>query len=101
MEGVLLGYFAALSIEPLMWVIIIICTWFFKNKTFVSAIIATIVFVGGWGIIIRIIVLDKSSAEKNIMYIIMSTVTTLFWGLIVGFIRNRKRRKSSSNNFNN
>ena len=99
MEAVLLGYFAAYSLDPLMWLIIIICTWFFKNKTFISAIISTVVYVGGWGIIFRIIVLDISSAEKNIMYLIMSTVTTLFWGLIVGYIWNRKRRKSDSNNF--
>ena len=96
-----LGYFAGMSLDPLMWVVIIICTWFFKNKTFISAIISTVVYVGGWGIIFRIIVLEISSAEKNIMYLIMSTVTTLFWGLIAGFIWNRKRRKSNSKNFKN
>ena len=96
--AVYLGMFAAYSLDPLMWAIIIICTWIFKNKTFISTIISTVVYVGGWGFIILIFVIKRPPIGG---YYIMSIVTTLFWGLIVGFIWNRKRRKSYSNNFKN
>ena len=91
--GVFLGYFAAMSIEPLMWFVIVICTWFIKKRTFISTIISIIIYVGGWMILIRVFVWER---PPNEIALIMSIFTTSFWGILVGFFWNRKRNKSNS-----
>ena len=88
--GVCLGYCSGRSIDPFMWFVIVICTWFIKNNTFISTIISIIIFVGGWMIIFRVFVWER---PPNQIALIMSIFTTAFWGIVVGFFWNRKRAK--------
>ena len=88
-----LGFFVGMSLDPLMWFVIIVCTWLIKKRTLVSAIISTIIFVVGWMIIFRVFVLESPPIA---VALIMSIITTVFWGTIVGFFWNRKRNKSNS-----
>ena len=90
-----LEFFFGASLDPGMWVTIIICTRLIKNKTFISALFSTIVYVGVWGII-RFVLLEITPNE---FWLIMSIITTFFWGLIVGIFWNRKRKKSDSLEF--
>ena len=87
-----LEFFLGASLDPVMWVTIIVCTRIIKKKTIISALVATFVYVGGWGCF-RFIALE---IMLNEFWLIMSIVTTLFWGLVAGFLWNKKRTISDS-----